>query len=64
MGEVDLARIFFIFAVLTVIIYADSGTAPGESAGNTTEEIGLPNRPMEQISSEFRKLRKIKGYFD
>ncbi|MBW2740653.1 MAG: hypothetical protein JRE64_17830 [Deltaproteobacteria bacterium] len=63
MESTDLTRIFAVVTVLTIIIYADSGTADGGSAG-AAKDTALVNLPVEEIADEFKKIRKIKGHFD
>ena len=63
MESTDLTRIFAVVTVLTLIIYADPGTAGGGSAG-AAEDTALVNLPVEEIIDEFKKVRGIKGHFD
>lgn len=60
MESTDLTRIFAVVTVLTLIIYADPGTAGGGSA----EDTAFVNLPVEDIANEFKKVRGIKGHFD
>ncbi len=60
MESTDLTRIFAVVTVLTLIIYADPGTADGGSA----EDTALVNLPVDEIADEFKKIREIKGHFD
>jgi len=63
MESTDLTRIFAVVTVLTLIIYADPGTAGSGPAG-AAEDTALVNLPVEEIADEFKKVRKIKGHFD
>lgn len=63
MESTDLTRIFTVVTVLTLIIYADPGTAGGGSAG-AAEDTALVNLPVEEIADEFKKIHRIKGHFD
>lgn len=63
MESTDLTRIFAVVTVLTLIIYADPGTAGGGSAG-VAEDTALVNLPVDEIADEFKKIRGIKGHFD
>ena len=54
----DLTRIFAVVTVLTLIIYADPGTAGGGSA----EDTALVNLPVEEIADEFKKIRGTRGH--
>ncbi|MDL1983498.1 MAG: hypothetical protein LWX54_04800 [Deltaproteobacteria bacterium] len=53
-----MTRIFAVVTVLTLIIYADPGTADGGSA----EDTALVNLPVEEIADEFKKIRGTRGH--
>ncbi len=63
MESTDLTRIFAVVTVLTLIIYADPGTA-GSGSARAAEDTALVNLPVEEIADEFKKIREIKGHFD
>jgi hypothetical protein len=48
---------------VTLILNAAPAAADGDNAKNT-KDTGLRNVPVEKLTAEFDKIRKIKGHFD
>ena len=56
-------KIYIIFIGLIIIISTAQDITSNDS-GKVTEDTDFKNVPIEEIASEFRKIRKIKGHFD
>ena len=57
MESTDLTRIFVVVTILTLIIYADPGTAGGGSA-RAAEDTALVNLPVDKIA-DFEEIESI-----
>ena len=61
--EINVRKIYIIFIGLLLIISTAPYIASGDS-GRDTKETDFAHIPIEDIASEFGKIRGIKGHFD
>jgi hypothetical protein len=51
-------------ALLVTLVFNAEPAAPDSLVEKTTKDTGLGNVPIEKLTTEFKKIRKIKGHFD
>ena len=56
-------KVFFPVLLATLILNAAPG-AINSNVEKMTKDTGLGNLPIEKLTAEFKKIRKIKGHFD